>query len=129
MKETLRRILYVDDDVDSCEMMATLLSLGCKSCDVRTAQTADAALAAIAESAYDLYIFDLRMPAVDGLELCGRVRQRDAGVPIMIYSALAVLAMMAYQFVAVSSALQKSVLEKFTLEPAVKKLSDLIYEN
>jgi two-component system, OmpR family, response regulator MprA len=87
--ETPRRILYVDDDPDSCEMMATLLSLDCKQCAVSTARTAGDALTAMSERAFDLYIFDLRMPVIDGLELCGRVRQQDSNVPIMIYSALA----------------------------------------
>lgn len=70
-------------------MMATFLLLDCESCDVLTARTADDVLAAMSQRPFDLYIFDLWMPVVNGLELCGRGRPRDSDVPIVIYSALA----------------------------------------
>lgn len=83
------RILFVDDDADSCELIDLMLNLADDSYAVTTVSTAGKALDLIESQPFDLYIFDCRMPEITGVELCGKIRQTDSQVPIMFYSAAA----------------------------------------
>lgn len=83
------KILYVDDDLDTCEMMEILLTLDNQDYQVTTAFDAYTALDLIEREAFDLYIFDSAMPQVSGIELCQRVRERDTETPVIFYSAMA----------------------------------------
>ena len=66
------RILVVDDEADGREMLASMLeSWGAQ---VRSAGSADEALAALGDERPDLLISDIGMPRVDGYELMGRIR-------------------------------------------------------
>ena len=80
-----RRILIVDDDRSSCEIIAKILSL--RSYDVDVAYNGHTALELIQERDYGLALIDYRMPGMDGVELyrkirelrpnlCGRLRHR-----------------------------------------------------
>jgi len=83
------KILYVDDDIDTCEMMAMLFGLHNNDYQVTTAFDAEKALDLIENQAFDLYIFDYAMPEITGVELCRRVRLNDADAPVILYSAMA----------------------------------------
>lgn len=81
------RILYVEDNEDSCQMV----SLMCQFADIEvvTAQTIAEAWRAAQATHFDLYLLDIRFPGGDGLELCRRLRKHDARTPILIYSGCA----------------------------------------
>lgn len=83
------RILYVDDDKDSCEMMCLMLKLA--NSDYKTVEvgTAEKALKSIADESFDIYIFDYKLPDMSGIELCRLIRQTDAETPILIFSGMA----------------------------------------
>ncbi|MBV9891731.1 MAG: response regulator, partial [Rhizobacter sp.] len=67
-----RRILVVDDEPDGREMLTHMLqSWGAQ---VRSAGSADEALAALGDERPDLLISDIGMPRVDGYELMRRIR-------------------------------------------------------
>ena len=61
---TSHRILIVDDDRSSCEIIAKILSL--RRYDVDVAYNGPAALELIQERDYGLALIDYRMPGMDG---------------------------------------------------------------
>jgi len=70
---TSHRILIVDDDRSSCEIIAKILSR--RSYDVDVAYNGDAALELIQQRDYGLALIDYRMPGMDGVELFRRIRE------------------------------------------------------
>jgi CheY-like chemotaxis protein len=69
------RILVVDDEADTRELVARVLS-ECNAI-VTTSANAQEALAILEERAPDLLISDIGMPDVDGYELLRRIRARE----------------------------------------------------
>ncbi|MEO7674593.1 MAG: response regulator [Pyrinomonadaceae bacterium] len=88
MSDLRKRILYVDDDPDSCDLMCVWLTAGSDSYDVTVASTANQARKLIAEGGFDLYLLDYCLPEVSGADLCHTIRQGCDNVPIIVYSAL-----------------------------------------
>jgi len=78
------RVLCVDDDEDTCSMLAGLLGL--VHCQVTTAGTAAEALELIARGRFDLYLLDNWLPGGSGVELCRQIRLSDPSTPISFYS-------------------------------------------
>ena len=79
------RVLIVEDDRDIAELLQSyLLEL-----PARTSIVLDggAGLEAISRGAYDLVVLDVRLPGLDGLEICRQTRMRGLIVPILIVSA------------------------------------------
>jgi DNA-binding NtrC family response regulator len=70
---TSHRILIVDDDRSSCEIIAKILSL--RSYDVDVAYNGPAALELIEQRDYGLALIDYRMPGMDGVELYRKIRE------------------------------------------------------
>jgi len=79
-------ILYVDDHGDTAYLMN--LALERAGHNAITAVTSDQAIALIQQQEFDLYIFDIRIPEIDGLQLCRRVRTLHPKKIIIIFSAL-----------------------------------------
>jgi two-component system KDP operon response regulator KdpE len=78
-----RNILVVDDEPQITRVLKTTLSA--QSYGVRTAADGTQALQEMTGWLPDLVITDLRMPNMDGLELCRRIR-RQSRVPIIVLS-------------------------------------------
>lgn len=80
-------VLIVDDD----ETIRSIVSahLEAKGCLTRVAECGDQGLAAFAEQAADIVLLDLKMPGLNGFEVCEQMRATDAGrhVPILILTA------------------------------------------
>lgn len=81
------RILCVDDDLDSCELLAFMLSSTVDAYDVTGVLDAAQAKALITTKQFDLYVLDIWLPDTDGLELCRWIRRRDAKTPILFFTA------------------------------------------
>jgi signal transduction histidine kinase/DNA-binding response OmpR family regulator len=82
-------ILAVDDCSVSLTLLVNLLSpLGYQ---VRTADSGELALAAVAANPPDLILLDVRMPGIDGLEVCRRLKARPESrhIPVILISAFA----------------------------------------
>ena len=90
MTESKSRILCVEDNRDSREMIATLLRETDDKYDVTAVETAAEALALCATNHFDLFILDIWLPGMDGVELCRRLRDRGVNEPIMFFSAMGV---------------------------------------
>ena len=81
---TTLRVLYVDDDDDSREMLRMLLES--RSIETKAVGTAREALSSIQAVHFDLYLFDAWLPDLDGFELCRQVRCNDSHTPILFFS-------------------------------------------
>lgn len=81
------RVLCVDDDEDSREMLSALL--GTALIEAKTVGTAAQALSSIRAERFDLYLLDARLPDLDGFELCRRMRDLDPHTPILFFSGAA----------------------------------------
>ena len=90
MSEPKARILCVEDNRDSREMIATLLRQSNENYQVTAVETAAEALALNGKSQFDLYILDIWLPGMDGVDLCRRLRERGVTQPIMFFSAMGV---------------------------------------
>jgi two-component system OmpR family response regulator len=71
-------------------MIATLLRQANNNNEVSAVETAAEALALNGKSHFDLYILDIWLPGMDGVELCRRLRERGVKNPIMFFSAMGV---------------------------------------
>ena len=80
-----RRILVVDDDLDSAESLAMLFQM--MGHDVRAAHDGLAAVEQADVFRPDLIVLDIGMPGIDGYEVCRRIRQLSWG-PAAVIAAL-----------------------------------------
>jgi len=78
-----RNILVVDDEAQITRVLKT--SLSAQGYGIRTASDGMQALLEMKTWTPDLIITDLRMPNMDGLELCRQVR-RESRIPIIVLS-------------------------------------------
>ena len=83
-----RRILCVDDDEDSCEMMSLMIQGANKHHFVTTATNGNDAMSLVSKEPFDLYILDFRLPEVSGIELCRFIRQTDSKTPIVFFTGM-----------------------------------------
>ena len=77
------KILVVDDEAQIARVLKTTLSA--RGYSVRTASDGDDALQVMKSWTPDLVITDLRMPNMDGVELCRQLRAKS-GIPIIVLS-------------------------------------------
>jgi len=80
------RILVVDDDPTVADVVRRYLERA--GMTVELAADGDTALAAYAARPPDLVVLDLMLPGVDGLEVCRRMRQSSADLPIIMLTAM-----------------------------------------
>ncbi|NDJ62407.1 MAG: response regulator, partial [Chloroflexi bacterium] len=69
-----RHILVVDDEIGALTLIGIMLERG--GFGVLKARDARSALSVLEDNAPDLIILDVMMPGMDGIELCGKIRQR-----------------------------------------------------
>ncbi|MFO1303741.1 MAG: sigma 54-interacting transcriptional regulator [Burkholderiales bacterium] len=78
-------VLLVDDDPDLLKLIS--LRLTSAGYSVRTAESGETALAAIAVRRPAAVVTDLRMPGIDGLQLFDAINRQHAGLPVLILTA------------------------------------------
>ena len=76
------RILVADDNVDSVEILAMLLTL--EGYDTKTTHDGDAALDVAATFRPDVILLDIGMPKLNGYEVCRRIRQQAWGKTMIV---------------------------------------------
>jgi two-component system response regulator HydG len=79
------RVLVVDDELPMAEMLAD--GLADRGFAAEAVASSEVALTRIAEDAFDAVVTDLRMPKVDGLELCARIHAIAPHVPVLVMTA------------------------------------------
>ncbi|MFH1811150.1 MAG: response regulator [Pseudomonadota bacterium] len=80
--EPLIPILMVDDEVDFLD--ATSMALSRRGFSVITAVEGSQALALLAQHRVSVVILDVRMPGMDGVELCGRLKMQYPDLPVVL---------------------------------------------
>ena len=78
------RVLCVDDHLDTSEMLQMLLSE--ENYVVHTAATMEEACRMAADTEYDLFVLDKRLPDGTGVELCERLMRITPAVPCIFYT-------------------------------------------
>jgi two-component system response regulator HydG len=79
------RVLVVDDEPEMCQLISD--DLGRRGLDVLTFTSPDAALEALRIEEVGAVVADVRMPGMDGLELCRRVHENDSELPVVVMTA------------------------------------------
>jgi PAS domain S-box-containing protein len=79
-------ILVVDDDSDSLRLLTEILSS--EGYSVRPADSGELALASVRANAPQLIVLDIRMPGIDGFEVCRRLHseERSRHIPVILLS-------------------------------------------
>jgi DNA-binding response OmpR family regulator len=85
MNHFKRKLLCVDDDADTCEMLS--VAWGRSKYELTLAQTYAEALSRALEGDYDIILLDSHLPDGSGIELCKEIREADQQTPILFYSA------------------------------------------
>jgi CheY-like chemotaxis protein len=80
------RLLLVDDDQDTCELMSLMLQMANDNYQVIAANNAAEALKMLQKKPFDIYILDSLLPDMSGFELCAKIRQTNKQIPILFYS-------------------------------------------
>lgn len=131
------RILIVDDDQAMCETIEA--NLRRRGFDSQSFTDGEAAFAALQRSEFDAVLTDLRMPGLDGIQLCDRIVCNYSDIPVVVLtafgtleSAVAAMRAGAYDFVSkpvqmemLAIVLQRAV-ERRMLQDKVKSLSDAV---
>jgi two-component system response regulator MprA len=83
--ELRERVLVVDDDPPLRRMLHR--SLSAEGFEVTVAPDGAGALLAVERAAPDVIVLDVAMPAIDGLSVCRRLRDRGVSTPILMLTA------------------------------------------
>jgi DNA-binding response OmpR family regulator len=77
-----KRVLVIEDERDIADLISLHLSDG--NFSVRIARDGHSGLQEATSQRWDLIVLDLRLPGVDGLEICRRLRRESEQVPILM---------------------------------------------
>ncbi|MCI0337624.1 MAG: response regulator [Acidobacteria bacterium] len=84
---TRKKILCVEDHTDSGVLVGFILSK--EGYEVITAEAGEEGLRLAKGEKFDLFIFDIWLPGISGIELCRKIREFNQETPIIFYTALA----------------------------------------
>jgi len=87
MHSPRNRILCVEDDEDTCEMMKVLLEMS--SYEVALARTAADGLRLAQSERFDLYLLDSHLPDESGFELCQQICEIAGHAPVVFVAGAA----------------------------------------
>jgi PAS domain S-box-containing protein len=81
------KILIVDDETESRDLLAAILTA--EGYEVCAADGGELALASMAVNQPDLILLDIRMPGMDGFEICRRIKEKadTRDIPLIFLSA------------------------------------------
>jgi DNA-binding response OmpR family regulator len=87
-----KRILAVDDDAPA--LSALKQNLAQRGYDVHTATNGEQALELIQREQFDLFILDVNMPGVNGIDVCKQIRQnpKTQNTPVIFLTAKGMIA-------------------------------------
>ena len=79
---TKPRVLVVDDDTDTADMLKTLLEVS--GMEAEACYSGEESLTRVGQSAFDLVLTDVSMNGMDGLTLCKRLLASAPDVPVIV---------------------------------------------
>lgn len=80
-------VLVVDEDEDMVDLTETFLERESDAIDVTTAKRPPEAAERAERGEFDCIVSDLRMPEMDGIELCQRLREQRPDLPFFLFTA------------------------------------------
>ena len=82
-----RRVLVVDDDELTPDILTTILDL--EQFDVDVAEDGETALTCVTDRRPDVVVLDVMMPGIDGFEVCRRIKDdpSTADLPVVLLTA------------------------------------------
>ena len=83
-KSSRKRVLCVEDDRDTCEMLKFVMT----DYEFTAVSSIAAAEDLVKEEHFDLYVLDNWLPDGSGVELCQRIREVNKTSPIVFTSAI-----------------------------------------
>jgi DNA-binding response OmpR family regulator len=83
------RVLYVEDNEDSCQMMSILLDIS--GIDVACANGIQKAIEFRDKKQFDLFLIDLWLKDGSGTDLCKKLRSEFPDTPVVFYTGCATL--------------------------------------
>ena len=86
------KILAIDDSQDSLNLFSMILKQFVENCQIFTALTGPDGLKLAREKSPDLILLDVKMPEMDGIEVCRRLKkdQKTSRIPVLMVSGIAV---------------------------------------
>jgi len=87
MHSSKPRILFVEDDADTRELVAYVLTR--EKYQVQLAENAEQGMEFAQSKSFDLFVIDNWMPGVSGIDLCARLRELNPLTPILFFSGAA----------------------------------------
>ena len=82
-----KKILIVDDDAEFRKLISEILSDDQLDVDLIDAGTGEEAIRLARDEQPDLILMDMKMPGMDGYEICDRIRTEDRKQPIIMLTA------------------------------------------
>jgi two-component system nitrogen regulation response regulator GlnG len=87
MTERGARILIVDDEKDICTLLSSLMKR--EGFEALVSQNGDTAIKMIRSEAPDIMLLDVKMPAMDGMEVLRQAKNLDRDLPVVMITAYA----------------------------------------
>ena len=84
-----KKILIVDDEKDTCEILAEILSD--EGYETFSARSGRSALVKVEKEKPDLVLLDIKMPQMDGIEGLERIKKIDKGIAVIMITAYGAL--------------------------------------
>lgn len=81
----MTKVLVVEDDHDFNSIVSRFLTM--KGFQVKSSSDAQKAYESLYNDLFDLIVTDVMMPGIDGVEFAKRVRELNAGIPILFVTA------------------------------------------
>lgn len=118
------RVLIVDDDVDSCDLL--MLTLESHAMEAQVAFSASEALKAFVQFQPDVLVSDIAMPYEDGYSLIRKVRQLETDEKVIPAIAVTAMAREEVQTHALTSGFDRWIVKPFDPNELITAIANLV---
>ena len=86
MFQPICRVLCVEDDVDTCELITMWLKMESDLYEVTSVHHPKDAIKLVKRDKFDIYVIDSWLPEMSGIDLCKHIRETDPTTAIVFFS-------------------------------------------